>query len=60
MSNREIDLNDIPEVSAEQMERATLRVGGKPVALTETHADNTYHSICTSVTPAGPFIVTTR
>ena len=32
MSDDDIDLSDIPEVTAEQMAQATLRVGGKPVA----------------------------
>lgn len=32
MSDNEIDLSDIPEVTAEQMARAQLRVGGKPLA----------------------------
>ena len=32
MSDDEIDLSDIPEVTAEQMARAKLRVGGKPVS----------------------------
>nr|WP_202925259.1 BrnA antitoxin family protein [Myxacorys almedinensis] len=31
MKDEEIDLSDIPEVTAAQMERAVLRVGGKPV-----------------------------
>lgn len=32
MSDDEIDLSDIPEVTAEQMARAQLRVGGKPIS----------------------------
>ncbi len=32
MNDDEIDLSDIPEITAEQMAQATLRVGGKPVA----------------------------
>ena len=32
MTDKEIDLSDIPEVTAEQMARAKLRVGGKPVS----------------------------
>ncbi len=32
MNDEDIDLSDIPEVTAEQIARATLRVGGKPVA----------------------------
>lgn len=32
MQDDEIDLSDIPEVTAEQMARATLRVGGKSMA----------------------------
>lgn len=32
MSDDEIDFSDIPEITAEQMARARLRVGGKPVA----------------------------
>lgn len=31
MSDREIDLSDIPEVTEEQLRRAALRVGGKLV-----------------------------
>lgn len=31
MQDEDIDLSDIPEVTAEQMRRAVLRVGGKPV-----------------------------
>ena len=31
MSDEEIDLSDIPEVTEEQMGRAVLRVGGKLV-----------------------------
>jgi uncharacterized protein (DUF4415 family) len=32
MEDKEIDLTDIPEITEEQLEKATLRVGGKPVA----------------------------
>ncbi|MBI1882069.1 MAG: BrnA antitoxin family protein [Chloroflexi bacterium] len=32
MTDDEIDFSDIPEVTAEQMARAKLRVGGKPVS----------------------------
>lgn len=32
MGDRHIDLSDIPEITEEQMKRAVLRVGGKPVA----------------------------
>lgn len=32
MQDEDIDLTDIPEVTAEQMARATLRVGGKPIS----------------------------
>ena len=32
MTDDEIDLSDIPEVTAEQMARAQLRVGGKAIA----------------------------
>ena len=31
MTEEDIDLSDIPEVTEDQMARATLRVGGKPV-----------------------------
>ncbi len=31
MRDEDIDLSDIPEITAEQMARATLRVGGKPM-----------------------------
>ncbi|MGG6269914.1 BrnA antitoxin family protein [Leptolyngbya sp. AN03gr2] len=31
MTDEEIDLSEIPEVTEEQMSRAVLRVGGKPV-----------------------------
>lgn len=31
MKDEDIDLSDIPEVTEAQMERAVLRVGGKPV-----------------------------
>ncbi len=32
MEDDDIDLSDIPEVTAEQIARATFQVGGKPVA----------------------------
>ncbi|MFN8455008.1 MAG: BrnA antitoxin family protein [Anaerolineae bacterium] len=32
MSDDEIDLSDIPEITAEQMAHAQLRVGGKPIS----------------------------
>ena len=32
MSEQDIDLSEIPEITEEQMKRATLRVGGEPVA----------------------------
>lgn len=32
MKDEDIDLSEIPEVTAEQMARATLRIGGKPVS----------------------------
>jgi len=32
MADSDIDLSEIPEVTADQIARATLRVGGKPVA----------------------------
>lgn len=32
MEDEDIDLSDIPEITAEQIARATLRIGGKPVA----------------------------
>jgi len=31
MRDEDIDLSEIPEITAEQMSRAVLRVGGKPV-----------------------------
>ena len=31
LRDEDIDLSDIPEVTAEQMERAQLRVGGQPI-----------------------------
>lgn len=31
MDDDDIDLSDIPEITAEQMAKAVLRVGGKPV-----------------------------
>lgn len=33
MQDQDIDFSDIPEVTEEQMRRAVLRVGGKPVEL---------------------------
>lgn len=32
MKDSEIDFSDIPEITAEQLSRATLRLGGKPVS----------------------------
>ena len=32
MNDEDIDLSEIPEVTAEQIAQATLRLGGKPVA----------------------------
>jgi uncharacterized protein (DUF4415 family) len=32
MADNEIDLTDIPEINEEQLEKANLRVGGKPVS----------------------------
>ena len=32
MSEQDIDLSEIPEITEEQMRRATRRVGGEPVA----------------------------
>ena len=32
MQDEDIDLSDIPEVSAEQMTQAALRVGGQPIS----------------------------
>ena len=32
MQDKDIDLSDIPEVTEDQMERAILRFGGKPVS----------------------------
>ncbi len=32
MEDKEIDLTDIPEITEDQLERATLRVGGKPIS----------------------------
>jgi uncharacterized protein (DUF4415 family) len=32
MSEQDIDLSEIPEITEEQMKRAVLRVGGEPVA----------------------------
>ena len=32
MSEQDIDLSEIPEITEEQMRRATLRIGGEPVA----------------------------
>jgi hypothetical protein len=31
MQDQDIDFSEIPEVTEEQMKRAVLRVGGKPV-----------------------------
>ena len=32
MSDEDIDTSEIPEITEEQMKRATLRVGGKPIS----------------------------
>jgi hypothetical protein len=32
MSDEDIDISEIPEITEEQMQRATLRVGGQPVS----------------------------
>lgn len=37
MPDEDIDLSDIPEVTEEQMRRAVLRVGGKPVERGQRH-----------------------
>ena len=39
MSDEEIDLSDIPEVTEEQMKRAVLRVGGKAVERSQRRVD---------------------
>ncbi|MFB2833184.1 hypothetical protein [Floridanema evergladense] len=39
MSDEAIDLSDIPEVTEEQMKRAVLRVGGKPVERSQRRVD---------------------
>jgi uncharacterized protein (DUF4415 family) len=37
MQDKDIDLSDIPQVTEEQMVRAKLRVGGKPVPKGQVH-----------------------
>jgi len=37
LQDEDIDLSDIPEVTAEQMARARLRVGGQPVPQGKVH-----------------------
>jgi uncharacterized protein (DUF4415 family) len=39
MSEQDIDLSEIPEITEEQMERATLRVGGEPIAQGKVRAN---------------------
>lgn len=39
MRDEDIDLSDIPEVTEEQMARAKLRVGGKPVPRGQVRVD---------------------
>ena len=39
MRDEEIDLSDIPEVTGEQMARARLRVGGKPIPHGQVRVD---------------------
>lgn len=39
MSDEDIDLSDIPEVTEEQMRRAVLRVGGKPIERSQRRVD---------------------
>ena len=39
MQDKDIDLSDIPEVTEEQMARAKLRVGGKPVPRGQVRVD---------------------
>lgn len=39
LKDEDIDLGEIPEVTAEQMARATLRVGGKPVSRRKVHVN---------------------
>ena len=39
MQDKDIDLSDIPEVTEEQMARAKLRVGGKPVPHGQVRVD---------------------
>jgi len=39
MRDKDIDLSDIPEVTEEQMARAKLRVGGKPVPHGQVRVD---------------------
>lgn len=37
MQDEDIDLSDIPEVTEDQMRKAVLRVGGKPVERNQRH-----------------------
>jgi uncharacterized protein (DUF4415 family) len=39
MQDEDIDTNDIPEVTAEQMAQAKLRVGGRPVSKGKTRVN---------------------
>lgn len=39
MQDKDIDLSDIPEITEEQMARAKLRVGGKPVPRGQVRVD---------------------
>jgi uncharacterized protein (DUF4415 family) len=39
MPDEEIDLSDIPEVTSEQMGRAVLRFGGKPIERGQRRVD---------------------
>lgn len=39
MSDEDIDLSDIPEVTEDQMRRAVLRVDGKPVERGQRHVN---------------------
>jgi len=44
MKDEDIDLSEIPEVTAEQIAQATLRVGGKPVATNKAQVRTAYNS----------------
>lgn len=39
MPDEDIDLSDVPEVTEEQMRRAVLRVGGKPIERGQRRVD---------------------